>query len=113
MFLLLAACRINFDAPADAVPDAAPYTATWTAQTSDSTNTLFDVWGSSASDVYVAGNFSILHSAGDGTWTAQAGPNIGLYGVWGTSATDVYACGNLLNGDAAIVHSTGDGTWTQ
>jgi hypothetical protein len=104
LLLLLAACRGDFDARNDAprapdaapdVIDAAPFTATWTEQPTGTTQTLYDVWGSSATDIYVIGDGTILHSAGDGTWTMQAAPQIGIYAVWGTSASDVYIGGNI------------------
>jgi len=44
-----------------------------------------DIWGSSADDVYTVGdNGLILHSNGDGNWTAKnSGVSQDLYGIWG------------------------------
>ncbi len=69
------------------------------------------LWGSSGSDVYGVGDaYAIFHSAGTGTWIAQAGPPGGgvFLDVWGSGSTDVYA----VSDQAGLYHTTGDGTWT-
>ncbi len=64
---------------------------------------LWDVWGTSASDVYAVGVWgTILHY--DGTaWNDVGDPNMSLlYGVWGTSSGDVHAVGlygTMLRGE--------------
>jgi len=70
---------------------------------------LFGIWGSSAGDLYAsADNGEVLHSAGDGVWTAEPGGQPGAGGtLWGSGARDVY-----LAGGTTLYHSTGDGTWT-
>jgi hypothetical protein len=75
---------------------------------------LHAVWGSSATDVYVVGDSGvILHSHGDGSWTAQAsGTTYLLFDIWGSSASDIYAVGHRVPGDNVVLHSTGDGKWT-
>jgi hypothetical protein len=89
---------------AQASPDAASSTRM---ETSHVTASLRGVWGSSATNVYVVGaSGTILHSSGDGNWTAQtSGTTQDLYDVWGSGPNDLYAVGNVL------LHSTGDGTW--
>ena len=60
---------------------------------SRATNNIFDIWGSSSSDVFAVGN-GILHYDGS-SWNTMSG-NLGwypLYGVWGSSASDVFAVG--------------------
>ncbi len=66
---------------------------------------LWDVWGSSPTDVFaVSGDGGILHYDGSG-WVRQAGGNPEpLYGVWGSSSTDIFAVGSFgtilrYNGD--------------
>src|SRR5262249_22898129 len=83
----------------------------WDAQVSGTTDDLNAIWGSSATDLYAVGNSgTLLHSTGNGIWTAQDS-GLGfedLAGVWGSSATDVY----LVGGFGGVVHSTGNGMWT-
>jgi hypothetical protein len=81
---------------------------TWQPQSSGTTETLYDIWGSGAGDVYSVGALgTILHN--DGTsWTAQTSgtPDEDLHGVWGSSA-GIYAVGT--NG---TMLSEGGATWT-
>jgi hypothetical protein len=79
---------------------------------------VVSVWGSGGGDVYVTSTSStgtILHSAGDGAWTAaysEAG--FEPWAVWGSSPDDVYV---VLSPDstsaqtAHLAHLSG-GTWT-
>jgi hypothetical protein len=70
----------------------------------------YAVWGSSASDVYVAGNNVILHSTGNGTWTIErdrAGAT--FRGLGGSAWNDLYAVGD----GGLILHSVGNNTWAQ
>jgi hypothetical protein len=71
---------------------------------------LRGIWGSSATDVYVAGYDGIIrHSSGDGLWSPQPTPsNLTLTALWGSGPHDLYAVGF----GGAILHSTGNGTWT-
>ena len=57
-------------------------------------NDLYDVWGSSSSDVFVVGGGgTILHYDGS-EWTAMTSGTLNdLAGVWGSSSTDVFAVG--------------------
>ncbi|MEO6527233.1 MAG: hypothetical protein ABIP93_11455 [Gemmatimonadaceae bacterium] len=49
------------------------------------------IWGSSATDIWVAGaNGVLLHFTG-GAWTRQSLGSAIITGLWGTSANDVYA----------------------
>ena len=69
---------------------------------------LFDVWGSSSSDVFAVGAAgTVLHYDGS-TWQTQAsGSTADLFGVWGSSATNVYAVGN----EGKVIHYDGS-SWT-
>lgn len=73
---------------------------------------IFDVWGSSATDLYAVGNgYAIYHSTGDGTWTQQTGPSGGntFEDVWGSGPNDIY----LASQTGGVYHSAGDGTWSK
>jgi len=73
---------------------------------------LYDVWGSSAHDVFVAGGAlfgtgTILHYDGV-AWSAQAsGTSEWLQGVWGTGSNNVFIVGS----GGAILHFNGS-AWT-
>ncbi len=68
---------------------------------------LFDVWGSSSSDVYAVGWKTVLRGAG-GNWSAPKYISTQLLlGIWGSAATDVYIVGSA----GTVLHSTGDGKW--
>jgi len=71
---------------------------------------LLGVWGSSSTDIYVVGaGGTILHSTGNGTWTAQtSNTSENLYAVSGSGPGDVYIVGK----NATVLHSTGNGSWT-
>ncbi|HXN07746.1 MAG TPA: hypothetical protein VN944_11875, partial [Nitrospiria bacterium] len=73
---------------------------------------LTSVWGSSSTDVYLAGKEErIYHSSDLGkSWTRQNYNQGGslLSAIWGSSASDVYAAG----GAGAILHTTGAPLWT-
>ncbi len=81
--------------------------STWNVLTSNTTNILYGVWGSSATNLYaVGGGGTILHSSDGTTWAAQTSNTTNpLHGVWGSSATNLYAVGR----GGTILHS-GDGT---
>jgi hypothetical protein len=94
----------------------------WTPMTSGTTADLQDVWGSSATDVFVVGQFFTEDDFGsvirhfDGTgWVEQLSEvDLQLQGVWGSSASDVYAVGfDFFQPDAArVLHF--DGTrWSE
>ncbi len=82
----------------------------WTDKSTPLTNWLFDVWGSSNTDVYAVGNEGrIFHY--DGSWSSipmDNPDNDTLYGIWGASATDIFAVG--ANG--TILHFDGV-DWTE
>lgn len=60
------------------------------------------IWGSSASNVYLALSEGLLHFDGS-TWSKVAGvPNFSIRNVWGTGPNDVYAVG-----DGRVVHFDG------
>ncbi len=65
---------------------------------------LRGIWGSAWDNVYAVGTHTMLHSKGDGKWSAEMASGDG---VWGSSATDIYAIqGNVIR------HSMGNGQWT-
>jgi photosystem II stability/assembly factor-like uncharacterized protein len=70
------------------------------------------VWGSSASELYVAGASGLILRTSNGgmTWTATIGPSTFLNGVGGTSnGSDVYIVGD----SNCVLHSSDHGaTWT-
>jgi hypothetical protein len=83
---------------------------TWTAQTTNTTDTIFAVWGTSATAVWAVGQAGkIIANTGTNTWTAQtSGTSNDLYGLWADTAptgytADVYAVG----GTGTIVHYNG------
>ena len=56
---------------------------------------LFDVWGSSASDVFVVGQPGIILHYNGANWQKMSSPTQEpLISVWGSSANEVYACGH-------------------
>ena len=81
------------------------------AQPTGATQAFYAVWGSGPNNIYV-GSFgnTLLHSTGDGTWTPQTIPNLGIRHIWGSSASDVYLL--ALGGAGNVYHSTGNGTWS-
>jgi hypothetical protein len=79
---------------------------------------VVSVWGSSATDVYVATTSdagAVLHSGGDGGWSPVVAQKAGAaWTLWGSGAGDVYALVSLPSAAAPyarIVHSTADGGW--
>ncbi len=94
----------------------------WTMMTSGTTADLPDVWGSSASHVFVVGELPvdanddiasvIMHF--DGTaWRPQlTATNVMLQGVWGSSENDVYAAGFDLGGNATMLRYDGS-QWSE
>ncbi len=84
--------------------------AVWTPVSSGITEHLYDVWGTSSSEVYAVGNNKTILFFDGSSWsrmdTGLPG-NTALVAVWGISATDIYAAGGDI-----ILHY--DGTeWTE
>jgi hypothetical protein len=80
--------------------------SSWTSLTSSvNDKTIWDTWGSSASDVYAASE-QLVHYDG-GSWNAGSAP-ASLYGVWGSSPSDVYFSGDR----GTLFHFDGKSTWT-
>jgi hypothetical protein len=90
-----------------AISDLSPPPPAWHSETSNTTQGLRGVWGSSANDVYSVGlQGTILHSRGDGVWTQQtSGTTKNLQAIWGSGPNDLYAAGDVL------LRSSGDGNW--
>jgi hypothetical protein len=68
------------------------------------------IWGTSATDIYATGSGKILHSTGDGKWTAQYDPGqnvVVLPAVWALNGSAIYVCTH----DDKLMRSGGDGRW--
>lgn len=80
--------------------------AGWTQMTSNTTATLYGVWGTSATNVYAVGaSGTIMHYDGT-TWTAESSGTTGkLNAVWGLGETNIYAVG-----EQALLHKQSAGT---
>jgi hypothetical protein len=76
----------------------------WTAMASSTSQSLYSVWGSSASDVWATGVQGVaVHYVG-GKWSVQSPPSSGLiWSVHGTAANDVYA----IDSNGAVFHFDG------
>ena len=81
----------------------------WHVESSGTNANLHGVWAQGG-DLYAVGEGGvILHSSGDGSWSAQtSGVTVELDAVWGSGAADIYVVG----ASGTILHSTGNGTWT-
>jgi hypothetical protein len=70
-------------------------TLVWSSVSSGTTQNIFGIWGTSASDVWAVGSGgTILHYNGTIWSSVASGTTEDLFGVWGTSATDVWAVGS-------------------
>ncbi|MFH2008831.1 MAG: fibrinogen-like YCDxxxxGGGW domain-containing protein [bacterium] len=73
-------------------------------QESGTTETLWSVWGSSATDVFAVGDGgAILHNDGEGWNPMVSGTTETLYEVWGFGPNDVWAVGT----GGAVLHFDG------
>jgi hypothetical protein len=83
----------------------------WVEQPTGINGGLFSIWGSGPNDIY-AGGFgnTLLHSTGNGVWTLQTIPNLGVSQIWGSGPNDVYI--TYANSGGMVHHSTGNGVWT-
>jgi hypothetical protein len=71
-------------------------------------NSLYDIWGSSGSDMFAVGEYgTILHYDGISWELMSSGTTAHLWSVWGSSPTDVFA-----GGAGVILHYDGY-TWSQ
>jgi len=69
---------------------------------------LNGVSGSNSGDIWAVGNSgTIVHSFGDGTWTAQTNVAFSnmmtLYGVYALGPNDVYVVGTMMGGANKLV----------
>ena len=79
------------------------------------TDTLWWVWVSSPTDVFMVGeNGRIARWDGSSITTMESGTTSVLYGVWGTSPTDVWAVGGdpFGMGDTDVILHYDGSTWT-
>lgn len=69
------------------------------------TDSHYGIWGSSASDIFIAGYYGGITHYDGSNWTTQSPPSINmhLYDVWGASPTSVYAVGFI----GQIIHYNG------
>ena len=81
--------------------DAAGWT---TSLANNSFASLFGIWGSSPTDVFAVGDYTIRHYDGS-AWTTTSAPSTSFRAVWGTSPTDVFAVGD----GGTIWHFNGHG----
>ncbi|HET6349276.1 MAG TPA: hypothetical protein VFH88_09365 [Candidatus Krumholzibacteria bacterium] len=82
----------------------------WVPVTIGTPASLYDVWGSSSSDLYVGGENDLWHF--DGSNWMPAGFHHLVNSVWGTGQSNVYACGiDSLFEKAVIQHFDGS-SWT-
>jgi hypothetical protein len=67
----------------------------------------FDIWGTSASDIWAVG-YDIIHYDGS-SWTITTNPSDKtLYAVWGAGPDDIYAVGmDYFSHDGVIIHYNG------
>jgi hypothetical protein len=79
-----------------------------------SSNNLWSVWGSSASDLIsasdaVSGQSQLVRYNGAYETLESLPATVNLYGVWGTkTGSDIYVCGDR----GTFLHSDGKGGWT-
>ncbi len=95
---------------------------TWTGTNftfkSATSSVLNGICGSSATDLYLVGSNTILHSANGSSWSAPTTPPPTLmsdlyYGCFAVSTTDVYVVGYNITNSAGIIYHTADhgATW--
>lgn len=79
----------------------------WEAVYSNSYHGWFDIWGSSASDIWAVG-YDLIHFNGT-DWTVTTNPSDKtLYGIWGAGPDDVYAVGrDYFTDDGVMLHYNG------
>jgi hypothetical protein len=73
----------------------------WSQVTTPTSSALWDVWGSSQSDVWAVGeSITVLHYNGSSWSVAQNVPAMdgNLFGIRGRSASDVWAVGSYFDG---------------
>jgi hypothetical protein len=88
----------------------------WKAVELSSTDTLWWVFGFSASEVYAVGEHGALYRYdGEQAHRLSIPTTATLFGIWGTSPSDLWVVGGSPNGDApndVLLHFDGQ-TWTQ
>jgi hypothetical protein len=91
----------------------------WTQMTSNTTNTLNGIWGSSASRIFAvgaSGTILLWDGVGPGwtTMTTSPATTSTFWDVWGTGPNDVFAVGGNGTGGAIIYHYDGNASniWT-
>lgn len=100
--------------------DCAGAVARWTPVDAGTRADLTEVWGTSASDVFIVGEMgssrisSVVRHFDGNTWTEQARvAELRLRGLWGSAPTDVYAVGfDMFAPIARMLHYDGS-AWTE
>lgn len=87
-------------------------------QTTPTTDTLNDIWGSGPFDIYAVGNNgAIFHSDGYGIWSLQDGYTTrNLNKIFGSSSSNIFigTSFSLMIHDAGnLLYSTGNGSWSK
>lgn len=76
-------------------PDFSKCSHPWTSTDIGVTSTIYDVWGSSSTNVIAVGAFGVIRRWNGAFWSAMAsGTTQYFLAVWGSSASDVFAVGN-------------------
>ncbi|MBC7897944.1 MAG: hypothetical protein H7066_21160 [Cytophagaceae bacterium] len=103
---LLAACS---DGPTTPPP------LVWARVTSPTTESLYDVWGSSATNVWAVGfNGTIVHYDGTRWSRALEGVTHIFRGIWGSGPADVWVVGFRSYADArAVIYHFNGQSWRQ
>jgi len=71
-----------------------PTVCTWTKVTSGTSVELFDVHGTSSTDIWAVGQGgTVLHDGGSGWSAASSNTSVDLNGVWALAASDVWVVG--------------------
>ena len=67
----------------------------WSSMTSNTTNNLKGVWGSSGTNVYAAGEEGVIVHYNGTNWSDMtSNTSNGLNAIWGDSASDIFSVGD-------------------
>jgi hypothetical protein len=83
----------------------------WIKEPTGVKQSLFGVWGSSATDVFAVGDGGVILHRSTSGWATESAPSVGrLDAVWGSGAGDVWAVGRTADRKSAILHRSA-GVW--
>ena len=81
----------------------------WVQMESGTTNTLYGIWGTSSSDIFVAGKDGTILRYDGSSWSQMTSSSeVYLYDIWGSSSNDVFAVGEK----GIVLHYDGT-SWSQ